>query len=201
MDDLSKLDLAYLKIDQYHGNQLRKDGSKFNNHLFDVFDILKTHGVDNIDVLIASLLHDIIEDTKYSKEDLLKDFGNDIYNYVLECTDNKTLPKFERKLLQVAKINFLKHESRLIKIADKISNLKSILNSPPTNWSKERIFGYIAWTNKFINNIVIRNNLENDLIKTYLQLYNSVISYYSYNFNLEENIYNGYIYFLKYDIK
>ena len=197
----NKLNLAYEKLNEFHGNQLRKDGSKFTDHLFDVYNILKENNIYNEEILISALLHDIIEDTSYSKADLLNDFGQNVYDYVLECTDNKLIPKFERKLLQIAKVNFLKDESRLIKIADKMSNLKSILYTPPTNWNEFRLFGYISWTNEFINNIDIRNELENNLIKQYRKIYKETIQYYSYNQDLECSIYYNYIKYLKENFK
>lgn len=198
---MNKFDLSLHKLEIFHGKQLRKDGSKFTNHLFDVYNILKENNIIDEEILISGLLHDIIEDTNYQIEDLLSEFGTNICNYVLECSDNKSIPKFERKLLQVAKVNFLKDESRLIKIADKISNLKSILYTPPTNWSQDRVFGYIAWTNKFINNIDIRNKLEENLIKQYQIVYNEILNYYSYNQDLEDLIYYNYIKYLKENFK
>lgn len=187
---------AIKKVNEFHKDQKRKDGSNFKNHLFEVAKILKKFNVDD-DVIVAGILHDIIEDTHYTKDELYNDFGERISIMVLECTDNKSLPKYERKLFQVAKVNFLKDESRLIKIADKISNLNSILKTPPIDWDYFRIIGYISWTNIFINNIEIRNENEKKLIKKYKTLYNKTIKHYNYDKRNEKEIYKNYIYYLK----
>lgn len=192
-----KLKLALNKIKLYHGEQLRKDGSKYNNHLFEVVSILKSIKNINREILIAGLLHDIIEDTPYTEEELLYDFDELIYTIVLECSDNKDLPKYERKLFQVAKVNFLKDESRLVKIADKISNLNSILKTPPIDWDYFRIIGYIAWTNIFIKSMEIRNDNEKKLISKYKRLYKKIISHYNYDYKNEKEIYKNYINYLK----
>lgn len=198
---MSLYKIAKNKINKFHKEQKRKDGSKFTTHLYDVAKILKKNNITNENIIIAAILHDIIEDTIYSKIELLNDFGEEIYTMVMECTDNKSLPKYERKLFQIAKVNYLKDDSRLIKIADKISNLKSILITPPTNWNELRIFGYIAWTNMFIKNIKIRNDNELKLIKQYKRLYNKTIKYYNYDKKLEQTIYDNYIVYLKENYK
>lgn len=135
-----------------HAGQFRKDGiTPYINHPIEVVRILCDSNIYNEDILSAAILHDIIEDTKFEYCDLQKDFGSTIANIVYECTDDKTLPKEERKRLQVVNASKLSYEARIVKLADKIANMTDILLDPPIGWSKERRLEYFNWANEVVD--------------------------------------------------
>jgi len=132
-----------------HRDQRRKDveASPYINHPIALVDVLVNEGgVLNWDVLCAALLHDTIEDTQTTAEELTKLFGEKVASIVLEVTDDKALPKAERKLQQVAHAPHSSHEAKLVKLADKICNLRDILTNPPSGWDLPRKQEYFAWS-------------------------------------------------------
>lgn len=131
-----------------HKKQKRKDaeGTPYINHPLEVADMLTRVGrVNDPEVLAAALLHDTIEDTQTSPEEIRTAFGDRVLSLVQECTDDKSLPKEERKRLQVVNAPHKSDEAKLIKIADKISNLRDIVESPPPDWSWDRRSKYLDW--------------------------------------------------------
>lgn len=131
-----------------HRDQRRKDmeASPYINHPIALVDVLVNEGgILNWDVLCAALLHDTIEDTQTTEQELLKEFGKNVTAIVLEVTDDKALPKEERKLQQVAHAPHSSHEAKLVKLADKICNLRDILASPPIGWDIKRQQAYFEW--------------------------------------------------------
>lgn len=134
-----------------HVHQRRKGelAEPYVNHLSDVARLLAeaTKGED-ITVVIAGLLHDTIEDTDTTFEELAKEFGLEVAELVSEVTDDKALPKAERKRLQIETAPRKSRRARMIKLADKTSNLHSMIGSPPKDWSLERRRDYIDWAEK-----------------------------------------------------
>lgn len=131
-----------------HRLQRRKDAeaSPYINHPLALADILaREGGVADATVIAAALLHDTVEDTETTVEELKLAFGARIAGIVAEVTDDKSLPKAERKRLQVAKAGAKSPEAKLVKLADKISNLRDILAVPPANWGEERKREYFEW--------------------------------------------------------
>ena len=131
-----------------HRDQRRKDAdaSPYINHPIALANVLANEGdIANEDVLIAALLHDTIEDTQTSEEELKKEFGSKIASIVIEVTDDKSLPKAERKLQQIEHASHSSIEAKLVKLADKICNLRDMLCSPPKDWPLERRQEYFAW--------------------------------------------------------
>jgi (p)ppGpp synthase/HD superfamily hydrolase len=116
------------------------------NHLTEVARLLAdaTTGEDPA-LVAAGLLHDTVEDTDTTFEELDREFGAEIAGLVQEVTDNKKLEKEDRKRLQIETASKKSPRARLIKIADKTSNLRSILTSPPTDWSIQRKREYFDW--------------------------------------------------------
>ena len=96
-------------------------------------------------MLIASILHDTIEDTDTTAEELNDRFGERVCALVLEVTDDKSLDKLERKRLQVVKAHTKSNDAKMIKIADKLANLRDF-KSPPAGWSEARIGAYIQFS-------------------------------------------------------
>lgn len=134
-----------------HMHQRRKGelAEPYVNHLSDVARLLaEATGGDDVTVVIAGLLHDTIEDTDTTFAELAKQFGPEVAELVGEVTDDKTLPKAERKRLQVETAPHKSPRARMIKLADKTSNLHSMIASPPKDWSLERRRDYIEWADK-----------------------------------------------------
>lgn len=120
-----------------HANQRRKDAaaSPYINHPVAVARILAEAGINDPITLCAALLHDTIEDTPTTAEEIRGIFGDAVAGVVLELTDDKSLPKAERKRLQVVRAADKSERARLVKIADKISNLHDLATCPPRDWS------------------------------------------------------------------
>jgi len=131
-----------------HRDQRRKDASSspYINHPLNVAYILSECKVIDINILSAAVLHDVIEDTKTTKEELIKEFGETITNLVLECSDDKLKSKIRRKQLQIEHSSFLSDGAKLIKLADKYSNMSDLLQNPPKSWTKEEIWGCAVWS-------------------------------------------------------
>lgn len=96
-------------------------------------------------MLCAALLHDTVEDTQTSFEELTVEFGERVSNIVRECTDDKSLPKHVRKQLQVEHASTISKEGKLVKLADKLSNISDLSTNPPKTWTSDEINGYICW--------------------------------------------------------
>lgn len=139
-----------------HKNQRRKDeaASPYINHPISLANILINEGgVNDINILIGAILHDTIEDTETSEEELRKEFGEKIASIVMEVTDDKSLAKEERKIKQIEHSSHISNEAKHIKLADKISNLRDIISSPPKNWPDERKQDYFEWAGKVIDQV------------------------------------------------
>lgn len=131
-----------------HRFQTRKgtESSPYINHPIDVAELLaRVGGVSDEDVLVAALLHDTVEDTGATPEQLEATFGAGVRALVMEVTDDKSLPKEVRKRLQVEHAGHLSPGARQIKLCDKISNIRDVANDPPAGWSLERRVEYLQW--------------------------------------------------------
>ena len=139
------LDAAQFAADR-HRDQRRKgaDATPYINHPLDVAALLAKHGIDDIDILTAAILHDTVEDTETSIAELEGRFGRRVAAIVGEVTDDKSLEKAERKRLQVEHAPHKSREAKLVKIADKTSNLHDIVAAPP-DWPVERKRDYFDW--------------------------------------------------------
>ncbi|MEB3211199.1 MAG: HD domain-containing protein [Leptolyngbyaceae bacterium] len=141
---------------QKHQNQRRKGASAapYINHPVDLAYLLSNRaGVQDEVVLVAALLHDTVEDTETTFEEIEREFGQAVREVVEEVTDDKTLPKEERKQRQIDHAPHLSDRARLVKLADKISNLKDILSAPPDGWSIERQRNYFQWAKQVVDPI------------------------------------------------
>ena len=136
-----------------HRNQRRKDeeASPYINHPVQVAHILVQENIEDPEVLAAALLHDTIEDTNTSLEELEIVFGYEIAGVVNECTDNKKLNKLERKQAQIDHAAHISHKAKLVKLADKIANVNDINDAPPAGWSLERKPEYFDWAKKVVD--------------------------------------------------
>ena len=148
MNNLNKLLQAASFAAQKHTNQKRKGSNQepYINHPLEVANLLANVGnVDDLDVLIAAILHDTIEDTGVTKDELTGLFGETVSGYVAEVTDDKSLPKAERKRLQIEHAPHLSHGAKLVKLGDKISNITDVTNNPPADWDLKRRQEYVDW--------------------------------------------------------
>jgi GTP diphosphokinase / guanosine-3',5'-bis(diphosphate) 3'-diphosphatase len=139
-----------------HRHQRRKDarGLPYINHPIGLANVLYSEGgVSDIDVLCAAILHDTLEDTSATRGQLSELFGEKICNIVLEVTDDKRLPKHERKRLQIEHAAQLSPEAKLVKLADKICNLRDVLASPPVGWSRSRKREYFEWAKQVVDGL------------------------------------------------
>ena len=136
-----------------HAPQRRKGEAEepYVNHLAEVALLVAeaTQGAD-ANLVIAAYLHDTIEDQEVKHETLVAEFGRDVADLVREVTDDKSLPKAERKRLQIEHARSASLRAKHLKLADKISNLNSILASPPADWSAERKREYFEWAAKVV---------------------------------------------------
>lgn len=121
------------------------------NHLTEVAALLAeaTGGEDAV-LVIGGLLHDTIEDTDATFEDLVERFGPEVAALVAEVTDDKSLPQKERKRLQVETTPKKSQRAKLLKIADKTSNLRGIVHSPPAGWTEARLRDYVDWAEEVV---------------------------------------------------
>lgn len=136
-----------------HRRQRRKgsDAEPYINHPLEVANLLANVGkVEDFDVLTAAVLHDTVEDTGTTAEEIAEKFGEKVCAMVLELTDDKSLPKTERKRLQIEHAPHLSAGAKLIKLADKISNVRDVLENPPDDWPPERCREYVEWGEKVV---------------------------------------------------
>ncbi|MCW9056209.1 MAG: HD domain-containing protein [Gammaproteobacteria bacterium] len=155
-DDLKKLIHALEFASRKHKDQRRKDvdASPYINHPISLASILCNEAhVTDIDVICGALLHDTVEDTDTTEEELEKEFGKKICNIVMDVTDDALLSRPERKQAQIDHAAHASDEAKLVKLADKISNLRDVaINSPPT-WSLERRQEYFDWAKQVIDQL------------------------------------------------
>jgi guanosine-3',5'-bis(diphosphate) 3'-pyrophosphohydrolase len=138
-----------------HTKQRRKDIDKtpYINHPISLANILAQRWVIDENVLCAAILHDTIEDTETTVDELQEHFGEKITSIVLEVTDDKSLEKSVRKQKQVEHAASISHEAKLVKLADKIANITDIINTPPADWSSDRKKEYFEWAKAVVDNL------------------------------------------------
>ena len=149
---LKALDFAAHK----HRDQRRKnvEASPYINHPIELAKVLSNEGgITSSDLLCAALLHDTVEDTTTTKEELLELFGEKITTIVLEVTDDKTKTKADRKRLQIEHAASISRPAKLVKLADKICNLRDMQDSPPANWPLERRREYFDWATQVVDQL------------------------------------------------
>jgi len=149
-----------------HREQRRKDveATPYINHPLDVARILTDAGVEDVEILMAAILHDTIEDTDTTQVELTERFGERVCALVLEVTDDKSLTKLERKRLQVLKAPAKSSGAKMIKIADKIANLRD-MKSPPVGWSEARIGAYIQFADMVARGCAGANEVLDQLVR------------------------------------
>ncbi|MGQ4273220.1 HD domain-containing protein [Terrihabitans sp. B22-R8] len=119
------------------------------NHLAEVAALLADHGAD-ADLVAAGWLHDTIEDTETTRDELEKEFGANVASLVAEATDDKSLLKAEQRQKQIENAPHKSAAGKALKIADKISNVRSLMASPPDNWERDRLLDYVSFAEKVV---------------------------------------------------
>jgi guanosine-3',5'-bis(diphosphate) 3'-pyrophosphohydrolase len=149
---LKALDFAAYK----HREQRRRNvgASPYINHPISVVNILCNEGhVTDIEVICGALLHDTVEDTETTGAELVAEFGEAIAGIVMDVTDDKSLLKHERKEQQVEHAAHIRDQAKLVKLADKISNLRDVANDPPADWDMQRRQEYFDWAKRVIDQL------------------------------------------------
>jgi guanosine-3',5'-bis(diphosphate) 3'-pyrophosphohydrolase len=139
-----------------HRDQRRKNAaaSPYINHPIALAHVLANEGgITETPVLCAAILHDTVEDTQTTYAELERRFGAEIAGIVREVTDDTSLPKARRKELQVEHAPHLSRGAKLVKLADKICNLRDVAEDPPANWPRERRVEYFEWAGRVINGL------------------------------------------------
>jgi len=154
--DLATIFRALAFAAEKHRDQRRKDdhASPYINHPIALALVLCDEGdVTDTEILCAALLHDTVEDTDTTREELEAHFGAGVSRIVMEVTDDKRLPKAERKRLQIVHAGGASYAARLVKLADKICNLRDVERNPPVGWDLARRQGYFDWAKAVVEQV------------------------------------------------
>ena len=160
MNDVARLIDAMNFSAHKHRDQRRKDAdaSPYINHPIAVTAVLAIEaGITDLVTLQAAILHDTIEDTQTTFDELVERFGKDVADVVMEVTDDKSLAKEVRKELQVAHAADRSLRAAMLKLADKTCNLRDISNSPPADWPLERKQAYFEWAKRVVDALPVGN--------------------------------------------
>lgn len=146
--------LAFSARKHQHQRRKNEDATPYINHLIAVGHILTDIGaVYDAPTLVAAILHDTLEDTDTTVTELEMEFGSQVRAIVEEVTDDKRLPKQQRKQLQIERAGQASLEARCVKLADKIANLQDLADAPPAHWPHQRKIAYVDWADAVINQL------------------------------------------------
>ncbi|MGA7983925.1 MAG: HD domain-containing protein [Burkholderiales bacterium] len=137
-----------------HRRQRRKDAeaSPYINHPIALARVLTVEaGLTDPVLLAAAVLHDTLEDTETTFAELRERFGAPVASTVLEVSDDKTLAKADRKRLQIEHAAHISRRAKLVKLADKICNVRDVASSPPHGWPLERRREYFDWARAVVD--------------------------------------------------
>jgi len=154
--DLALLLRALAFAAHKHRDQRRKDAqaSPYINHPIALANVLAREGrIYDVDVLCAALLHDTVEDTRTTPRELRRVFGQKIARIVAEVTDDKSLSKAKRKALQIQHARHISPQAKLVKLADKISNVRDVARRPPATWERSRQREYFDWAKRVVDRL------------------------------------------------
>lgn len=142
-----------------HAGQVRKDAAKspYINHPIAVAQLLNQAGVDDQEILMAALLHDVIEDCGIKIEEIENKFGPNVALMVGEVSDDKSLKDYDRREAQVKKAAIMSYGAKLIKVADKIANLRDVVYNPPVGWDKAKKLNHMSYAYRVIGAAQIEN--------------------------------------------
>ncbi len=147
---------AFVFAADKHRHQRRKGDSAlpYINHPIELANVLYNEaGITEPAILCAAILHDTLEDTDTTADDIARRFGEKVRDIVVEVSDDRRLPKIDRKRLQIEHAPNLSLEARLVKLADKICNLRDILETPPSGWNLTRKQEYFDWARAVVDGL------------------------------------------------
>jgi guanosine-3',5'-bis(diphosphate) 3'-pyrophosphohydrolase len=150
----TRLLMAIAFAAEKHRHQRRKDAaaSPYINHPIAVANTLAVEGrVTDEAILLAACLHDTVEDTETTFEEIEEIFGTEVSNLVRSVTDDKSLEKAQRKQFQIEHAATASDKAKQIKVADKLCNIRDITTSPPKDWSLQRRTEYLDWSQKVVS--------------------------------------------------
>jgi (p)ppGpp synthase/HD superfamily hydrolase len=153
LSDVPRLLEALLFASRKHRDQRRKnpEASPYINHPIEVAEVLaRVGGINELLTLQAAILHDTIEDTDTTPEEIESTFGAAVRSLVEEMTDDKTLSKQRRKDLQIEHAPHLSERAKNIKLSDKICNVRDMAQGPPPDWPPERRMEYFSWCRRVV---------------------------------------------------
>lgn len=129
-----------------HLGQTRKGAARepYTVHLAEVAGFVSRHGGGQVTQAVA-WLHDTVEDCDVTLGEVERNFGTEVAGAVAELTDDKTLPKAERKALQIENAPHKSRRAALVKLGDKWSNIGALAISPPVGWDDAQLRGYVDW--------------------------------------------------------
>lgn len=128
-----------------HTHQKRCD-EPYINHPIDVVNILVKYGkVTDTNTLIVAALHDVLEDTNTKEYEIINKYGHDVFKILLEVSDDQSLSSIDKKKKQIENVSKISYEAKLVKLADKYSNIRDLEKNPPKTWKEDEIVGYIMW--------------------------------------------------------
>ena len=157
-----------------HAEQTRKGAAAepYINHLIEVAELVALSGEESdVNLIVACFLHDVVEDTPVTQDEIRELFNEDVASLVMEVTDDKTVPKQKRKALQIQTAPHKSVRAQTLKLADKIANLRAILLSPPPDWTSERKREYFDWAKAVVSGFTEPNQyLLNEFQKTYARI-------------------------------
>ena len=154
--DLKTLLKALAFAADKHKNQRRKDvdASPYINHPISLADILCNEAhITDIETICSALLHDTVEDTETTADELEREFGRAVRDIVMDVTDDTDLSRAARKQAQIDHAAHISQKAKLVKLADKISNLRDIVNNPPAEWTLQRRREYFDWARDVIDRL------------------------------------------------
>ncbi len=153
--DIARLLAAVHFAADQHRDHRRKGSiaAPYINHPIQVAQQLAAAGCQgDVDLLMAAVLHDVIEDTETTPAQLEERFGKSVTSIVLEVTDDKDLPEQERKLVTVSTVAAKSRQAQLLKLSDLTANTRDVVEHPP-NWSRERKVRYFDWAENVVNQL------------------------------------------------
>ncbi|RKP10020.1 hypothetical protein THASP1DRAFT_34242 [Thamnocephalis sphaerospora] len=181
--EITSVPLALLRAADFaarkHRDQRRKDPvqTPYINHPLGVALLLAESGVEDVATLQAAVLHDTVEDTDTSLEEIEREFGTLVRRIVDECTDDKALPKAERKRLQIVNAPHKSNQAKHVKLADKLYNLRDLQHATPNGWTPERVHEYFVWARKVTDGCRgVNASIEQQLDTIYAQVLGHVAS-------------------------
>ena len=147
MNDIIRIMQAADQAARWHKTQKRKGeaAEPYMNHLLEVAALVAEASDGDPTCIIAALMHDAVEDQDVTPDEIRALYGEEVAAIVAEVTDDKFLPKAMRKELQVSKAPHKSRAASILKLADKTSNVRAVVETPPTHWPLERKQAYVEW--------------------------------------------------------